>query len=170
VQPYPLAGSAGISLYHGPRNRNPGHKPEHKVEHNNCRMRGIEPDLEAPDPTVTALERVRAARTTDLLNRCTVKSCTGGSNPPPSPPDSFVSITWICWRISGILFGQRFSVLSMSVVVALQLQVLLTSACPLNERQLFSSLSPVRDIVAEARRFVHHPRTIGPNAFHEMKT
>jgi hypothetical protein len=44
---------------------------EHKVEHNNCRMRGSEPDVEASSPTVSALLRVRAARMIHLLNRCT---------------------------------------------------------------------------------------------------
>ena len=44
---------------------------EHKVEHNNCRMRGTDPDLEPSPPTVSALLRVRAARMIHLSHRHT---------------------------------------------------------------------------------------------------
>ena len=44
---------------------------EHKMEHNNYRMRGSESDLEAWSPTVSASPRVRAAGMIHLLNRCT---------------------------------------------------------------------------------------------------
>jgi hypothetical protein len=41
-----------------------GTDPEHKAEHNNCRLRTPEPDLEALSPTESdckSLKRVRAA-------------------------------------------------------------------------------------------------------------
>jgi hypothetical protein len=41
---FPAAGSA-VSIL--------GTNLEHKAEHNNCRMRGPEPDLEASGPTVS---------------------------------------------------------------------------------------------------------------------
>src|SRR5947209_3400354 len=44
---------------------------EHKAEHNNCRLRAVEPDSEISAPTVSALLRVRAARRILSLNRCT---------------------------------------------------------------------------------------------------
>jgi hypothetical protein len=60
---------------------------EHKTEHNNCRMRGTDSNLEASSPTVSTLLRVRAARKVHLENRCTGNR-TGGSNPSPSATQS----------------------------------------------------------------------------------
>jgi hypothetical protein len=57
--------SAGSWLVHFQRWLN---SPEHKAEHNSCRMRGTEPDLEAWSPTASALLRVRAAGKVHLIH------------------------------------------------------------------------------------------------------
>ena len=66
------SGSLRVSTGAKDLRQTPGTAPvEHKAEHNNCRMRDPESDLEASAPTVSALKRVRAARKIHLLNRYT---------------------------------------------------------------------------------------------------